>query len=208
MKTIAVGVPSGFNIPIVFMATYPRAVRGYIKKCTLLNIRGTNTVTARNKIVYQFLANKDYTHLFFMDSDMTFPEYTLKRLLERNCDIVGGFYLRKRKNFTSTSFVLGARPGGKYVTHNHNDFREVEGVGTGCLLIRRKVLEDIPCPWFEYKWTGDDDGHMFTEDLIFCEKAKARGYKIFCDGTIQCGHIGTMEVLPSKKIGKINLRAL
>ena len=117
MIKVMIGIPSLFDIPIVFMEHYSDAVKlrkdvGLIKR---LNIRGTNTVTARNGIVSKFL-DTDYTHIFFMDSDMVFPKDTLQRLLDRDVDIVGGFYLRKRKGFLPNSFKLGARVGVNFVT--------------------------------------------------------------------------------------------
>ena len=53
-----------------------------------------NVVNNRNDMVKTFLKT-DHTHLFFMDSDMTFPESTLSRLLAHDKDIVGGFYTVK-----------------------------------------------------------------------------------------------------------------
>jgi len=75
----------------------------------------------------------------------------------------------------------------------------VEAIGTGCLLIKRHVFEKVKVPWFEYQWNGDPDGKMITEDLVFCEKAKKLGFKIYCDGTIKCGHVGSMIIWPTEK---------
>ena len=32
-----------------------------------------------------------------------------------------------------------------------------------------------------------------SEDLTFCLRARDAGYKLWCDGRIRCGHIGTIE---------------
>ena len=199
MNKILIGVPSGSSIPISFMASYGNATklaRG--DKKMFYNHRGTNAVTARNHCVHEML-KKDYTHLFFMDSDMVFPDGTLKRLLSHDVDIVGGFYVRKRNGFFPNAFLLGERPRNKYVTEWVTDFKEVEGIGTGCLLIKRAVFESIKCPWFEYKWNGEPTGKMITEDLIFCDKAKNAGFKIYCDGKIRCGHVGSTILWPQEE---------
>ena len=206
---VMVGLPSGPSIPISFMLSYPNAVK--LKsdhgKPYLYNFRGTNAATARNACVYRMLKG-NFTHLFFMDSDMVFPKKTLQRLLDRDVDIVGGFYVRKRKGFLPTAFLKGHRIGGKYMTEWVTDYREVEGIGTGCLLIKREVFEKVGVPWFEYKWSGPlaPDGHMVTEDLTFCDKAIDKGYKIWCDGTIRCGHAGSFIIWPDEVTpGKNNI---
>ena len=202
MAKVFIGLPSGPNVPIPLMNSYPEAVElGSKDKLRFYNIRGTNTVTARNSCVHEMLQG-DWTHLFFMDSDMVFPKGTLKKLLKHDKDIVGGFYVIKRNDFHPTVFALGQRPGGKYLTEWVNDFREVEAIATGCLLIKREVLEKIPAPWFEYVWDEEAKGKMVTEDIIFCEKAKDIGYKVYCDGTIKCGHVGHFIITPTEDPGK------
>jgi len=200
MSKILIGVPSGASVPIPFMDSYTEAVRVKDEhEITLFNHRGTNTVTARNSCVHEMLKD-DYTHLFFMDSDMVFPKGTLQKLLDYDVDIVGGFYVRKRAGFYPNAFQLGERvQNGKYVTEWVNEYKEVEGIGTGCLLIKREVFLKVKVPWFEYKWNGEPNGKMITEDLVFCDKAKDLGYKIYCDGTIKCGHVGSFIIWPTEK---------
>ncbi len=51
--------------------------------------------TARNLIAKTFVANSEFTHLFFADSDMRFHPHTLPRLLAHNLPIVSGLYLAR-----------------------------------------------------------------------------------------------------------------
>ncbi len=37
---------------------------------------------------------------------------------------------------------------------------------------------------------------MMTEDVVFCIKAKKSGFKIHCDTSILCGHVGLGSVTP------------
>lgn len=62
------------------------------------------------------------------------------------------------------------------------------------MLIRREVLEAVEPPWFEY---GDR-----SEDIMFCEKAKAAGFEIYCDLSARLGHITTAVVWPAINEGK------
>jgi len=199
---VLVGVPSGDSICLPFHTSFQAAIRCDWVKTDMYNVRGMNTVSARNKIVYRAI-EKGYDYLFFMDSDMTFPPDTLDRLLNHNKDIVGGFYVRKKKGFLPNAFKLGFHENGKVMTEFVTDFREVEAIGTGCLLIKTDVFKNIETPWFHYKPTlGSPDHHMVTEDIVFCENAKKAGYKIYCDGTIACGHVGSFIVTPVLMDGK------
>lgn len=63
------------------------------------------------------------------------------------------------------------------------DLIECDGVGGGCLLIHRQVLDAIEPPWFEY-----NKGTFVGEDFYFCRKVQAAGFKIFTDPGVICGH--------------------
>ena len=204
MKTrVLVGVPSGDNVAALFWASFSAAVRLEPEEGELLtySVRGMNVVGARNKIVARSL-KENFTHTFFMDSDMIFPDRTLSRLLHHHKDIIGGFYVRKKKDFLPTVMELGFRKGDSYMTTFPIGLTEVEAIGTGCLLIDNKVFKKVGEPWFEYRASDKGEGHMITEDLVFCEKAKKLGFKVWCDGDIICPHVGAFKVTPVKGEGK------
>jgi len=191
---VLIGVPSGDSVVLPFHASFPGAVKTWTKN-EFYSVRGMNTVSARNKIVYRAIEG-GFDYVFFMDSDMEFPPNTLDRLLKRNRDIVGGFYVRKKKGFLPNAFKLGFAEGDRLLTEFITDFREVEAIGTGCLLVKTEVFKNIPKPWFEYEMTNSPDCHMSTEDIVFCKRAKEAGYGIWCDGEIACGHVGSFVVTP------------
>lgn len=63
---------------------------------------------------------------------------------------------------------------------------EVDGCGSHFVLIRKRVFEAMPAPW--YKTVTVSAG----EDYWFCRKAKAAGFKIYADMTVHTGHeVGT-----------------
>jgi len=166
-----------------------------------------NTVNNRNDLTKTFLQG-DYTHLFFMDSDMSFPEATLSRLLHHDKDIVGGFYSTKVRPFRSTAMVKSNKPGARfesYTPQNGETLKQVDALGTGCMLIKRKVIEGMKWPWFYYK--PDYELETFaTEDVAFCEDAAEKGFETWCDFSIRCGHAGHMVVTPYVEQGESRLR--
>ena len=202
---VLIGVPSGDSIVLPLWHSFPAAVNVSWVEWKLSNPRGMNTVSARNKIVYEAIKD-NWDYIFFMDSDMEFPPETLGRLLNHNKDIVGGFYLRKKKGYLPNAFKLGFAEGDKLLTEFVLDFREVEAIGTGCLLVKTDVFKKMEKPWFEYVPTESVDGHMMTEDIVFCKRAKKLDYKIYCDGTIACGHIGSFVVYPVNVDGRGEVR--
>jgi len=79
---------------------------------------------------------------------------------------------------------------------SHAQVGLVELAAAGCagMLIRRDVLEAIEAPWFEYT-------HR-SEDIVFCEKAKAAGFPLYADLEARLGHITTAVVWPAVNEGK------
>jgi GT2 family glycosyltransferase len=103
------------------------------------------------------------------------------------------------------------------------DIMEVDAIGAGCLLVRREVFERLAeqqeredarlvevmqhlegylakedydllhehvrvmDPWFEFL---TDEG----EDMYFCRKARAAGYKVYVDLSVKCIHQGTVGI--------------
>jgi len=200
LSKVMVCIPVGDSLSTEFFKTFfpaqnllPEEGRTY---CEIL--KWGNTVNNRNEFVKQFLKT-DCSHLFFMDSDMSFPEATLSRLLQDDKDIVGGFYTVKIEPYNSTCFVDN-RAGEKipYQTYNPvagDTLKQVCSIGTGCMLIKRKVFESTKWPWFYYRPYGDEE-KFATEDVVFCDNARERGFEVWCDFTIKCGHVGHMLVMP------------
>jgi len=160
---------------------------------------------ARNRLVARFLQT-DADVLWFIDAD-TVPSMNTSRLLTHltsDLDIWGGIYpLMARASdehapveITWTMYdeadghFTPAEPEGDAI-------REVGGLGTGCMLIRRHVLEDkrlrladdhegIPCI---FRTTYQvDDSVAYSDDLDFCLRARKAGYRVWADPVVKWGH--------------------
>jgi len=73
--------------------------------------------------------------------------------------------------------------------------QEVDAVGTGCILISRRVFEhsEMRKAPFARKWNEDgtvDKGN----DISFCERAKANGFKIYCHFDYPCDHMSELSM--------------
>lgn len=148
-------------------------------------------------------------YLLFIDEDVTLPGHALRQLIYQadhhpEAMVIGGIYCHKSPPAMPMIFRgLGAGP---YWDWKVGEFFEVDGISMGATLIRVKVFDKIPKPWFK---TVDDaspylDGvpraELWTEDLYFCDQVRKAGYKIYADGSVLCEHwsIETMSptVLP------------
>jgi len=93
---------------------------------------------------------------------------------------------------------------GGYKEHFPQDgLQEVDAVGNGCVLIHRRVLEQIK-PAFVRKW-NDNGTTRIGSDLNLCERAKFYGFKIWANYDCCCSHLQTIDLLQVRHV--INKRA-
>jgi len=136
------------------------------------------------------------THILFIDSDMTFPQDMVERLIKHDLDIVATNCARRRIPTGPTAQKYG--PDGErelvYTMPESTGIEEVGSIGMGVMLIKRNVFEKLTEPWFETPWRTDKRGYI-GEDIFFCRKAQAAGYKIYIDHDVskEIGHIGTFK---------------
>jgi hypothetical protein len=137
----------------------------------------------------------EHEGMFFLDDDVILPHDTIVRLMRHNKDIVGGLYYRRQ--LPPAPVMMRETEKGPEWIHDYQPGRLVEAdlVGCGCLLIKRKVLEIMPPPWFEwkcdpYRWPDLKPVERCSEDYDFCRKARALGFKLYVDTSIQCHHAG------------------
>jgi len=70
---------------------------------------------------------------------------------------------------------------------------EVDAIGTGCILIKRQVLQDLkPAFWDIFdEETGE---RILGQDLNFCKRAKELGYKTYVHMEYRASHIKPMDM--------------
>lgn len=137
--------------------------------------------TAREEMVKAFLQG-EYDALLFVDSDMVVPVDLLTKLIEADKDIVSALAFKRTPGYEPCIFKECSEQDAKFYLNYPKGLIEIEGVGMACILIKRRVFEAIPKPWFfPHKILG--------EDLSFCARARNAGFKIYCDTELICGHV-------------------
>lgn len=150
----------------------------------------------RNQTVKRFLES-DADYLLFLDGDIVPPQRVLD-LMKYDFDVIGALcFAYKGTSINPLVLKRFRQKNGKiaYRTYNFKDphgVQEVDAIGTGCMLIARRVLEDVKAPFINYY---DRDGiRTIGLDLAFCEKAKKLGYKVWVDLDMNCAHWTTIDL--------------
>lgn len=158
---------------------------------------GINVALNYNNMIRTMLLG-DYEWVWILGDDHIFNPNLLNKLLEHDVDIVVPLCLR-------------AEDTAKTVLHKRSDesFKEVEldffngksglvnitdyTIGNAGMLIKRHVAENIDAPWFE---NSNYDKEIAACDLIFADKIKDSGFKLYIDTDSPLGHITHMAIWP------------
>ena len=159
---------------------------------------------ARNTLTAKFLHNKDSTHLMFIDADIGWEPWHLMVLLDRQVDVIGGLYPMKS---LPVKWCVNGFDGAE---EGANGLQEVTKTGTGFLLIKRDVFENLDAhpavkPFINdiglpvelnphmktYFDTAVRENRYYSEDWTFCENWRDLGGKVWVDKRVLLKHTGT-----------------
>jgi FkbM family methyltransferase len=191
-KRILIAIPTARNIePDTFKSIYDLIVpEGY--QTTFQYFYGYNIDQVRNLIADWVV--KGYDYLFSVDSDIAFAPDTLVKLLAHDRDVVSGLYIQRKPGQHILEVYEPNEHGGvsniPYGKIKGRGLVEIAGCGFGCTLVKAEVMRSIGYPQFKY-YSALDHRNTISEDVDFCRKALAKGFKIYADTTIQCRHIGS-----------------
>lgn len=155
----------------------------------LTTTESTYLPEARNRVHNSFLSEIQYSHLFMIDSDVIAPPSTIERLLNHNLPVVCGWYRRKHPTLPNHpvvyDFQMEANDGS--LTWKHRDepgegLEKVDGIGMGCMLMKREVAEKLGKDPFDMNHGG--------EDLVLCRKLMKLNIPLYVDWSINCAHLG------------------
>lgn len=187
---VMIAVPCMDQVPMPFCQSL--ALLQKPGGCTLAMKAGSLIYTSRNDLATQAL-RMEADLVFWMDSDMTFAPDTLLRMIdtlqEKDLDILTGLYFRRVQPYSPVLFdrldITGEVCEWSEFSEIPDGLFEVGGCGFGCVLMRTEVFLDVQGKF----------GNMFAplgnngEDVAFCWRARQCGYKIWCDPSVECGHV-------------------
>lgn len=178
---LAIGIPNTGTIKAQTVFCLCRMLKDFPYEYTVLFKEGSILHANREELVKKAIG-LGYTHLLFLDADMTFEKDAVLRLLRRKKEVIGANYHLRRLPAISTIKTTKK-------LKKTDTLIEVDGLATGFMLINLSIFQNLPHPWFF--WETDNTGDLVTgEDMWFCRLAKGGGYKVWCDLTIKTGHIG------------------
>jgi hypothetical protein len=160
----------------------------------------------RNNLAAKMLYNSGATHLMFIDSDIRFDPEGIFKLIDADKDLVAGLYPVKGYPIR---YVVNGMP----EPVMEGNLEEVRHIGTGFMMIKRTVLEQMIVKFPEKKFRDsigvgkqfepfmyalfetslDANGDYMSEDWYFCDVWRAMGGKVFAHKEIILNHTGFHE---------------
>lgn len=135
------------------------------------------------------------THILFLDIDHRHHPDTVTKLLSHNLPVVSGLSYMRNEPFDPCMFRGMINKYEAVTEWEENSLIEVDSVGAACLLVDIKVFDKIQRPFFQFLANPDENVKFgIGEDVVFMNKCKQAGYKIFVDTSCTNKHIGQIEV--------------
>lgn len=79
--------------------------------------------------------------------------------------------------------------------------QQVDAVGSGCVLVARRVLEHPAMRGGPFTRRLDRDGRVDTgADLMFCERARLAGFDIWCHYDYPCHHANEIDLAVAERV--------
>ena len=77
-----------------------------------------------------------------------------------------------------------------------NQMQKVAVTGGGCMMIRASVFDKIEDPWFAPEFD-------YGTDIQLCKKVREAGFEVWCDTSLEIGHIKTdKELITSRSLSR------
>lgn len=191
---LLIGIPTMDFVHVEFMKCLCALIQRLRDKhvdFTLDINSGTLVYLARERIAHRAI-NEEYTHVLWLDSDMIFTPDILDDLMFSGKGFVTGIYHARRKGYASCIFKsIEINKIERFETYPAETF-EIAGCGFGCVLVETEILKSVCLN----KGTCFTPMKYLGEDIAFCQRARELGYKLWCEPSVVCGHIGHIAIYP------------
>jgi len=205
--SVAIGMPVGKPIPpqtvsSVFATAFQLGQMG-IRCDLLMQVCGVVTI-GRDSVLDEFLkcgADK----LFWIDSDIVWSPNDFIRMLALSTkhDVLAAAYPSRAHD--GNLFQVNTDGIAEH-TVSENGLINVNGLGLGFCIVDRKPLERLAAkaPRVFDGYSGKEMAEVFrvdrtakgfrrTEDIAFFDDLRDEGFTIWCDPSIELGHVGEKE---------------
>src|SRR3984885_11401882 len=206
------------QLPAIFLRNGVDSLYAYSRnECLIPN--------ARNVLTDQFLESQA-THLMWIDADIGFNAMDIITMLMADKDIVCGIYPKREIDWARVSQAVKAGVPPEELSSYAGSFAikpldgsageeevdsdglfEIEGGGTGFMLIKRGVFDALSEDAADYLSDFLPDrkaikefysteiepgsGRLVAEDFHFCRQARNHGFKIYAAPWVHLKHAGT-----------------
>lgn len=160
--------------------------------------RGTYIGKTRNHLVNEGRSSEKWQSplegfdaFLTIDSDISFTLADVLKLISHDKDIVCAPYLVHNSADTYECGFFNETAGSIKLRANTtwNGLRFIEWAGSGFMLIKRHVFNEMEYPWYRHAMVRDGELQEESgEDIGFCMGAHIAGYKIYCDFDIAITH--------------------
>lgn len=201
---VFIGIPSGadwraeFGMSLAGLVAYANTpLRGGVKLAglRLWNTRGSILPRSRTTLA-RMAIESGATHLLFIDSDMVFPKDTMHRLLNWDKAVVACNCPTKMLPSTPTARLTSETRTGEplYSVPDDAGLKQVWRVGTGVMMLRTSIFQQLKHPWFPMPWDEQLQDYR-GEDWAFCDKLEQQGIPIYVDLGLSrhIGHVGDLQ---------------
>jgi len=173
-----------------------------------MEVVGASPENAKS-IAYRKFLESDCDYFFNVDADIFFFDSKgngvfegsinpIDYLIACNKDVVGGIYTFKRPPCQPSHRPLDLQEmyekDGKfpdnYIFTIPEGLHEVKWLAGGCMLISRKVIEELMEEHLVPNLPMIYKKEYLSEDFAFCQRCREKGYKIYADSNIKLGHCG------------------
>lgn len=151
---------------------------------------------ARNSLVDEFLKS-EADIIWFLDSDVAPHDDVLEMVLQHDkWELAGAPYpvFMAPPGFRLPQILFtvydGRNGGGGLAAADvpNKGTAYVDGLATGCMFIKRDVFSKLNKPFFDFTYDKETRALTGGEDLRFCNKVTALGYKFYVDYSMVCKH--------------------
>lgn len=205
--SVAIGMPVGKPIPAqtvssLYATAFQLGQMG-IACDLLMQICGVVTI-ARDSVLDEFLRGKA-DKLFWIDSDMAWgmDEFLRMLALSTKYDVIAAAY--PSRSHDGNLFQVNTDGLTAPRTADHGLF-EVNGMGLGFCIVSREACEALAAkaPRVRDGYSGREMAEVFrvdrtaagfrrTEDIAFFDDLREMGFTVWCDPSIELGHVGEKE---------------